>query len=111
MRAFVRACVGTGVAVVLSASMFVSSGGSSQGAFQKEPTRPARPRPHADDRVSALSSSQGSSGTPPGTFSADAFQSDLFTGAATAEIPIAVPAGPAGVAPKIALRYNNGTAA
>src|SRR5204863_1840637 len=47
-------------------------------------------------------------GATPGTFSVDAFQNDLFTGAATAEIPIVVPAGAAGVAPKIALRYSSG---
>ena len=56
--------------------------------------------------MNTLSGSLESSGTP-GTFSADTFQNDLFTGAATAEIPIVVPAGTAGVAPKIALRYSS----
>jgi RHS repeat-associated protein len=47
--------------------------------------------------------------TSPGVTSAQAFQTDLFTGAATAEIPIIVVPGTAGVAPKIVLRYNSGT--
>src|SRR2546430_17696694 len=46
---------------------------------------------------------------PNTTFTADALQTDLFTGAATAQIPIAVPSGTAGTAPQIVLRYNSGT--
>jgi len=39
------------------------------------------------------------------TFTADSFQTDLFTGASTAQIPIQVPSAAAGLAPKITLRY------
>src|SRR5688572_10539228 len=46
---------------------------------------------------------------PSGTSAVDNFNTDLFTGAATAQIPIEVPAGAAGVAPKIALLYNSAT--
>jgi hypothetical protein len=42
------------------------------------------------------------------TFSTDSFQTDLFTGSATAQIPIQVPSTAAGLAPKIAIRYNSG---
>ncbi len=48
-------------------------------------------------------------GTLPGSFTIQAFQTDLFTGAATANIPIVIPPGTGGVAPKIVLRYNSGT--
>ncbi|HSC70990.1 MAG TPA: hypothetical protein VLH58_06520, partial [Candidatus Methylomirabilis sp.] len=47
--------------------------------------------------------------SPPGAFSVQAFQTDLFTGAAAATIPIVIPPGTAGVAPKLVLRYNSGT--
>jgi len=46
---------------------------------------------------------------PVTTFSAESFQTDLFTGAATAQIPIVVPAGASGLAPKVVLRYNSST--
>jgi hypothetical protein len=39
----------------------------------------------------------------------EAFQTDLFTGAATGEIPILVPPGSAGAAPRITFRYNSST--
>jgi RHS repeat-associated protein len=48
--------------------------------------------------------------TPPtGTFSVGSFETDLFTGASNAQIPIIVPPGAAGVAPQIVLRYNSAT--
>ncbi|MBI2854647.1 MAG: hypothetical protein HYX87_06995 [Chloroflexi bacterium] len=37
------------------------------------------------------------------------FDSDLHTGAATASIPIEVPPGPGGFAPKLSLNYNSGS--
>lgn len=43
-------------------------------------------------------------------FNVQAFQSDLFSGAGQAEIPIVVPPGAAGVAPKVALRYSTSLA-
>src|SRR2546426_4468004 len=55
---------------------------------------------------SAVSGQQSEGGAPQSTFSVEAFQTDLFTGAATAQIPIVVPPGAAG--PKIVLRYNSG---
>jgi len=45
---------------------------------------------------------------PLDTFKNQSFQADLFTGSAGAEIPIIVPPGAAGVAPKVTLRYNSG---
>ena len=45
---------------------------------------------------------------PLDTFKNRSFQADLFTGSAGAEIPIIVPPGAAGVAPKVTLRYNSG---
>src|SRR5262245_58338320 len=48
-------------------------------------------------------------GPPASALTVDAFQADLFTGAATAEVPIAVPLGAGGSAPRIVLRYNSST--
>ena len=39
--------------------------------------------------------------------SIEAFQPDLFTGAASAQIPLLVPAGTAAVTPNLVLRYNS----
>ena len=55
--------------------------------------------------VETASASSGSSG---GSFNIQSFHADLFTATAGAEIPILVPPGAAGVAPKIVLRYNSG---
>jgi YD repeat-containing protein len=41
------------------------------------------------------------------TMAVDAFTVDLYTGAAVAEIPIAVPPGAGGVAPNLVLRYDS----
>ncbi len=38
-----------------------------------------------------------------------AFQNDLHSGAATAQVPIEVPPGPGGFAPQLALSYNSGS--
>ena len=63
--------------------------------------------------VGVASPAQGQ--TPPAgapsttTFTVHGFQTDLFTWAATSEIPIIVPPGTAGVAPKIVLLYNSST--
>jgi RHS repeat-associated protein len=59
--------------------------------------------------VPAATSAGTLAGSPLTTLAVDAFQTDLFTGAATGEIPIRVPPGAAGTAPKIALRYNSST--
>src|SRR6266850_530519 len=110
MRALVRAC---GIGFVLVACSFSSAraSNSDEVALAKispeAPPRPARPRPPVDERASTMTASPETAGATPGTFSADAFQNDLFTGAAAAEIPIVVPAGAAGIAPKIALHYSS----
>lgn len=51
---------------------------------------------------------EGGGAPPLTTFSLAAFQTDLFTGAATAEIPLLLPPGTAGGAPKVGLRYHSG---
>src|SRR5882672_3164069 len=120
MGALVRA---SGIVFVLVACSFASSEASSSDAvaaiaasdrsirFAKlspeASSRPAKPKLPTDDRASTMTAAAESAGATPGTFSADAFQNDLFTGAATAEIPIVVPAGAAGIAPKIALHYSS----
>ncbi|PYN56685.1 MAG: hypothetical protein DMD94_06785 [Candidatus Rokuibacteriota bacterium] len=122
MRALVRTC---GIVLVLVACSFASSRAASDdlvvsiapSSDQPPPiakiapestSRAGRPKSPIDDRASTMTAAAETAGTTPGTFSVDAFQNDLFTGAATAEIPIVVPAGAAGVAPKIALRYSSG---
>ncbi len=60
--------------------------------------------------AAAQSPEEEGAADPPGPFSAEAFQTDLFTGAARAAIPIVVPPGTAGAAPRITLRYDSGTA-
>lgn len=45
---------------------------------------------------------------PDAGFSAEAFHSDLFTGAATFSVPLSVPPGISGAAPSLALAYNSG---
>lgn len=65
--------------------------------------------------VSALASfffiAPSAAQTPaPTTFTMKGFQTDLFTGAATLEVPGLFPAGTAGTAPRGSLVYNSGTA-
>lgn len=79
------------------------------GSAFTRPTDQSQRLKSAPDSASALGaqSAQGGQGVPTGTFSTAAFQSDLFSGVATAEVPITVAAGTAGIAPKVALRYNS----
>lgn len=63
-----------------------------------------------DGQLMTASSSGGGNQSPTGTFTPASFQTDLFTGAATAEVPISVPPGTAGADPGIVLRYNSLTA-
>ncbi len=74
--------------------------GSAQPQAAQKPTKPG-----AGETASAMSSGIGAS---VGGFNIQSFNADLFTGTAGSEIPIAVPPGAAGVAPKITLRYNSG---
>jgi RHS repeat-associated protein len=76
------------------------------------------PRPGPSEQSSESLDAQAvpaaaSAGTPAGspltTFAVDAFQTDLFTGAATGEIPIKLPPGAGGTAPRVALRYHSST--
>lgn len=71
------------------------------------PRRPITPgnKDTTTQSFSALSS--GGIGVYTSTQAAQSFDTDLFTGTAQTEIPILVPPGAAGVAPKIALRYNS----
>ena len=73
-----------------------------------EADKPA-PSPKDPPPPEALSGGGPTGGPLQGTFSVDAFQTDLFSGAATASIPILVPPGLAGTAPKIALGYSSAT--
>ena len=56
----------------------------------------------------AMAMTVGSPDSTGGAFGIGAFDTDLFRGAAVTGIPIRVPAGAAGVAPKIVLRYDSG---
>src|SRR5437867_10161635 len=109
MRALVYAC---GIVLVLMASSVATITAADRSTHVAKvspegPPRPVRPKLSIGDSASTMSAEAETAHATPGTFSADAFQHDLFTGAATAEIPIVVPAGAAGIAPKIALRYSS----
>src|SRR5947207_8998894 len=60
--------------------------------------------------LSSPSRASADGGVPPGTFSVESFQTDYFAGSATANVPLVVPTGAAGVAPQLTLLYNSTTA-
>ncbi len=76
-------------------------------ADKKKPDAAKEPRGPESTLMSAGAAAPG--GPPLTTLTVDAFQADLFTGAATAQIPIGVPLGAGGTAPRIVLRYNSST--
>ena len=59
-------------------------------------------------RESSAQNTPGEGGLPAAIYNVSSFNADLYTGTAGAEIPIMVPPGAAGVAPKISLHYNSG---
>jgi hypothetical protein len=67
-------------------------------------TQPEAPPPPESRETAAAMQTPTVAGPPTATFTVESFVTDLFTGAARAEIPILVPAGAAGVGPKIVLR-------
>ncbi len=81
---------------------------NTSGQSGQAQLRAQRPLPPQSPKINPSATRARRKADPPtNTFSVDGFQSDLFTGTATAEIPIVVPPGAAGVAPKIVLRYNS----
>jgi hypothetical protein len=87
-------------------------------AASHEPDSPKAPqsetaeqssKPESSAASGSIQSASQGGATPAGTFSVEAFQTDLFTGAATAQIPIVIPPGAGGVGPKVVLRYNSST--
>src|SRR5688572_9189636 len=80
------------------------SSGSTQspGSTTTQAGQPVKPG--TTTTTSAMSAGLGASVEG---FNIQSFQADLFTGSAGAEIPIVVPPGAAGVAPKIALGYTS----
>jgi hypothetical protein len=80
---------------------------SSERATTKPVADPKKPVSPESTLLAGGASIPG--GPPASTLTVDAFQADLFTGAATAEVPIAVPLGAGGSAPRIVLRYNSST--
>ena len=83
-----------------------SSSAQGHGAPAQPPGQ-GDTKPKSPKDTPAATRARTQADPPVGTFSVQAFQTDLFTGAATAEIPIVVPPGAAGIAPKIVLRYNS----
>ena len=82
--------------------------GKGHGAPAEPPGQGTPPQGPQDTPAATRARTQAD--PPTGTFTVDAFQTDLFTGAATAQVPIVVTPGAAGTAPQIILRYNSGTA-
>jgi RHS repeat-associated protein len=80
---------------------------ASQGHGPAEPPSQVETKPEGPQDTPAATRARTEADPPTTTFTVDAFQMDLFTGAATGEIPILVPPGAAGTAPNIALRYNS----
>ena len=85
--------------------------GQGSGAPSEPPAQGGPPQePEAKTADSLSATTAGTSASPPlTTFTVQAFQTDLFTGATTAEFPLPVPPGTAGVAPRLTLRYNSST--
>ena len=67
------------------------------------PDGPNPTPPQGPQDTPAATKSRKQIDPPVGTFSVDSFQTDSYTGAATASIPIIVPKGAAGTGPQIAL--------
>ncbi len=86
----------------ISASSTQTTSAASSAATQttKKPTKPGA-------TVTTSAATAGLDASVVG-FNIQSFQADLFTGSAGAEIPILVPPGAAGIAPKILLNYNSG---
>jgi RHS repeat-associated protein len=85
---------------------------TSPSTAERNPTDAPKTSSDAKKPISQQSLLMGASAGAPGgppvsTLSVDAFQTDLFTGAATAEVAIPVPLGAAGTAPRVLLRYNS----
>jgi len=106
MRTLFSASVGGTIARLVLVSVLmpsVVSGGESQSS----PGQPSDAPSHTTR--AGLAATTEPFGAPPGTWTIDAFQADLFTGASTAQIPIVTPPGAGGVGPKIVLGYHSST--
>src|SRR3989441_1194125 len=106
MRTLFSTSVGGTIARLVLVSVLmpsVVSGGESQSS----PEQPSDAPSHTTR--AQLASTTEPLGAPPGMWTIDAFQSDLFTGASTAEIAIVTPPGAGGVGPKIVLGYHSST--
>lgn len=93
-----------GTAGSVGAAEPASSSASGQAPVQP-PSQETPPQGPKDTPAATKARTQAD--PPVQTFTVSSFQTDLFTGAATSEIPVLVPPGTAGVAPQIVLRYNS----
>jgi RHS repeat-associated protein len=82
---------------------------ASQGHGPAEPPGQEESKPAGPQDTPAATRARTEADPPTTTFTVDAFQADLFTGAAAAEVSIVVPPGAAGTAPRIVVRYNSST--